>query len=366
MLSNLDLAGNSLEGEVPNWLSTFSELELLSLGNNNLTGPIPPELGNLRKLFSFYLGGNQLTGEIPSEFAELKLMQYFSLGNNRLSGTIPGWLADLPNLESISLNDNELTGKIPSRLGSISGLLWLHLANNNLTGTIPDSLSNLTQLSWIEVGGTNQLTGCIPSALRQIDNNDFDRTGLNFCEPGETNFVYELDTFYVATIKTNRGDIVLDLFNDIAQVYVENFVNLAVSGFYEYSPFHRVVPDFVIQGGINPDGKTVSQFDDVFHPDMTHDSAGVLSMANAGLNTNTSQFFITLEASPRLDPYANGRLKPCHIRGTSCHAVFGRVTSGMDVVLSIKEGDMIQSIEIRRSNCRVVLNDPLVEKCFEF
>ena len=84
----------------------------------------------------------------------------------------------------------------------------------------------------------------------------------------------------------------VDLYNDIASVYVENFVNLANDGFYTNSHWHRVIPGFVIQNGINVDGKQVDQFADVFHPDMKHDSVGILSMANAGLNTNTSQFFI--------------------------------------------------------------------------
>ncbi len=158
---------------------------------------------------------------------------------------------------------------------------------------------------------------------------------------------YDPDAEYSVTFRTNKGDIEADLYNDIAGVYVENFFNLAESGFYTNSPWHRVIEGFVIQGGTNADGKQVDELDDVFHPDMKHDSAGILSMANAGINTNTSQFFITHDATPHLDPYVDGKLKPCEVRGTSCHAVFGKVTSGMDVVLSIKQGDLIESVEIR-------------------
>ena len=81
---------------------------------------------------------------------------------------------------------------------------------------------------------------------------------------------------------------------------------------------------------------------------MKHDSVGILSMANAGLNTNTSQFFITLSATPHLDPYVDGQLKPCEVFGTSCHAVFGKVTSGMDVVLAIQQGDVMESVDIHK------------------
>ena len=141
----------------------------------------------------------------------------------------------------------------------------------------------------------------------------------------------------------------VDLYNDIASVYVENFVNLANDGFYTNSQWHRVIPGFVIQNGINVDGKQVDQFADVFHPDMKHDSVGILSMANAGLNTNTSQFFITLSATPHLDPYVDGQLKPCEVFGTSCHAVFGKVTSGMDVVLAIQQGDVMESVDVHKN-----------------
>ena len=160
---------------------------------------------------------------------------------------------------------------------------------------------------------------------------------------------YDPNASYSVTIKTNKGEIKADLYNDIAGVYVENFVNLANRGFYTDSPWHRVIPGFVIQGGTSAEGEQVPQFEDVFHPDMKHDSAGILSMANAGFNTNTSQFFITHDATPHLDPYVDGEMKPCSVRGTSCHAVFGKVTSGMDVVLSIEQGDVMESVNIHKN-----------------
>ncbi len=162
----------------------------------------------------------------------------------------------------------------------------------------------------------------------------------------EASSSYDPNASYSVTIKTNKGDIEADLYNDIAGIYVENFVNLANSGFYDGSPWHRVIPGFVIQGGQNKDGQMADEFDDEFHPDMKHDDAGILSMANRGFNTNTSQFFVTHAETPHLDPYVDGQMKPCNVPGTSCHAVFGKVTSGMDVVLSIVQGDEMETVEV--------------------
>ena len=168
-------------------------------------------------------------------------------------------------------------------------------------------------------------------------------------DSGGSSSSYDPNASYSVTIETNKGTIKADLYNDIAGVYVENFVNLANDGFYTNSKWHRVIPGFVIQGGINADGKQIDQFEDVFHPKMVHDSAGILSMANAGFNTNTSQFFITHDATPHLDPYVNGEMKPCSVRGTSCHAVFGKVTEGLDIVLSIEQGDVMESVKIHKN-----------------
>lgn len=152
---------------------------------------------------------------------------------------------------------------------------------------------------------------------------------------------------YTATITTDKGVIEVDLYNDIANIYVKNFVDLAQSGFYDGAEWHRVIPGFVIQTGINAGGLQAAEFDDVFHPDMKHNDAGILSMANRGLNTNTSQFFITHGPTPHLDPYENGQPKPCATQGVSCHAVFGKVTSGIEAVFNTRQGDVIESITIQ-------------------
>ena len=146
---------------------------------------------------------------------------------------------------------------------------------------------------------------------------------------------------YTATFKTERGDFTVELFDDEAPLTVENFVNLARIGFYDGSTFHRVIGGFMAQGGIGADGQGPGyRFKDEFSPNLRHDGPGILSMANAGPNTNGSQFFVTFEATPHLD---------------DLHSVFGKVTDGMDVVNSIstrdpdtaaEPGDAIHTIEI--------------------
>jgi peptidyl-prolyl cis-trans isomerase B (cyclophilin B) len=129
-----------------------------------------------------------------------------------------------------------------------------------------------------------------------------------------------------ATIHTNLGAIEVELFDEDAPKTVSNFTDLARKGFYDGVVFHRVIPDFMIQGG-DPTGTGMGgpgyQFEDEFNEH--HVVRGALAMANAGPNTNGSQFFIvTAEATPWLD----GK-----------HTVFGRVTSGMDVVDRISAAD---------------------------
>jgi cyclophilin family peptidyl-prolyl cis-trans isomerase len=127
----------------------------------------------------------------------------------------------------------------------------------------------------------------------------------------------------MATIETTKGTIKLELFSDKAPKTVANFTKLAKQGFYNGIIFHRVIPKFMIQTG-DPTGTGRGgpgyTFEDEFHPDLKHESSGILSMANAGPNTNGSQFFITLAPTPWL----NGK-----------HSVFGKVVEGRDVVEAI-------------------------------
>jgi len=151
-----------------------------------------------------------------------------------------------------------------------------------------------------------------------------------------------------AKIKTNKGDILIKLEHEKAPGTVANFIALAEGNhpevadahkdkkYYDGLTFHRVIDNFMIQGG-DPTGTGAGgpgyKFDDEIHPDLKHNSAGILSMANAGPGTNGSQFFITHEATPWLD----GK-----------HTVFGKVIEGQDIVNNIAQGDKIESVEIVR------------------
>lgn len=151
---------------------------------------------------------------------------------------------------------------------------------------------------------------------------------------------------YTATFTTDKGDIVVNLHTDKTPRTVNNFVFLARQGFYDGTMFHRVIKDFMAQGG-DPTGSGRGgpgyRFDDEFHPSLRHDKPGVLSMANAGANTNGSQFFLTHVPTPWLD----GK-----------HSVFGQVVEGLDVLLSIPPRDpqwvdapaiRLQKVTIRES-----------------
>jgi cyclophilin family peptidyl-prolyl cis-trans isomerase len=149
---------------------------------------------------------------------------------------------------------------------------------------------------------------------------------------------------YTAMFKTEKGNFEVELYADKAPKTVNNFVFLSRDGFYDGVTFHRVIKDFMAQGG-DPTGTGTGgpgyKFADEFHPDLKHSKPGILSMANAGRNTNGSQFFITFAPTPHLD----GK-----------HSVFGQVVKGMEVVRSIPErdpgrarepGTKILTIEIR-------------------
>lgn len=145
-------------------------------------------------------------------------------------------------------------------------------------------------------------------------------------EKAEKKTMTEADDHPLATMETSMGTIVVALFPDAAPKAVENFIGLAEKGYYEGVIFHRVIGDFMIQGGdptgTGMGGKSIWElpFEDEFDPKYRFDSAGILAMANAGPKTNGSQFFITLAETPWL----NDR-----------HTIFGKVVEGMDVVEAI-------------------------------
>jgi len=139
-----------------------------------------------------------------------------------------------------------------------------------------------------------------------------------------------------AYIHTNKGTIKLNLFNDLAPITVANFINLSNRGYYDNLIFHRVINDFMIQGGCplgTGTGGPGYNFSDEFHPSLKHNRPGILSMANAGPGTNGSQFFITHVETPWLD---------------NNHTVFGAAINNesLKIINDIVQGDTIQSIEI--------------------
>ena len=142
---------------------------------------------------------------------------------------------------------------------------------------------------------------------------------------------------YTASMDTSKGRIEIDLFTKDAPKTVNNFVFLAREGFYDGVTFHRVISNFMIQGG-DPTGSGRGgpgyKFEDETRNNPNKHGTGSLSMANSGPNTNGSQFFITHGPQPHLD----GK-----------HTVFGKVTSGMDVVNAIRQGDVITSVTITES-----------------
>ncbi len=132
---------------------------------------------------------------------------------------------------------------------------------------------------------------------------------------------------YTARMETDKGTMVIELFADKTPVTVNNFVFLAREGYYDGVIFHRVIPNFMAQGG-DPTGTGRGgpgyQFKDEFHPSLKHNKQGILSMANAGPGTNGSQFFITHLPTPHLD---------------NRHSVFGQIVEGLDVLMSIPPRD---------------------------
>ena len=136
---------------------------------------------------------------------------------------------------------------------------------------------------------------------------------------------------YSAVFSTDKGDFKVELFSDKVPNTVNNFVFLARQGFYDGTIFHRVIDNFMVQGG-DPTGTGTGgpgyRFADEFHPSLRHSKRGILSMANAGPNTNGSQFFITHVETPWLD---------------NKHAVFGQLVEGEDVFMSIPARDPSQT-----------------------
>jgi peptidyl-prolyl cis-trans isomerase B (cyclophilin B) len=184
-------------------------------------------------------------------------------------------------------------------------------------------------------GSDNGENGATPEGGAVSKVAQCERTGeKSFAGPPE--MIIDQSKTYIAHMSTEKGDITIELAAQDAPITVNNFVFLSCKGFYDGLTFHRVVLEpepFVIQGG-DPLGSGAGgpgyEFADEISPNLKH-VEGAISMANAGPNTNGSQFFITLAPQPRLDGH---------------YSVFGHVTEGMDVVRAIRQGDKIRRVDI--------------------
>lgn len=201
---------------------------------------------------------------------------------------------------------------------AVMGLLGFLVWSNNDASTTPTSpVSNTTPVVPETNGMENAPSGNTNPSEAVVNNLE-----ENMQQAGKPEMVIDENKKYSAVIKTNKGDISLDLFASESPITVNNFVSLAESGFYDGTIFHRVIEDFMIQGG-DPTGTGTGgpgySFEDEFNDVKL--VSGSLAMANSGPDTNGSQFFIVTAAST---PWLDGK-----------HTNFGKVTAGMDVVEAI-------------------------------
>ena len=180
-LETLILFENELIGEIPPSLGDLSNLSLLVLAKNRLSGEIPPELAQLSKLQGLFLHENLLEGTIPSDFAALSNLAQLRLDGNQLNGEIPPELARLTNLQLLNLKENHLSGVIPPELGALLKLKTLDLNANQFSGEIPAELGELPYLEVLLIAGNDELAGCIPDSLRDVRDNDLSYLELPFC-----------------------------------------------------------------------------------------------------------------------------------------------------------------------------------------
>lgn len=167
LLQEIELAGNSLHGEIPVSIGSHVNLFQLHLEENFLSGPIPPSISNLVNLTYLNLSNNVLNGSIPPDISRLKKLERLYLPNNLLSGEIPVALGELPHIGLLDISGNLLSGSIPESFSNLTQLRILMLNNNRLSGMIPPSLGNCMNLENLDLS-YNQLTGRIPSDVAAL------------------------------------------------------------------------------------------------------------------------------------------------------------------------------------------------------
>ena len=169
---------------------------------------------------------------------------------------------------------------------------------------------------------------------------------------------------YQVLIETDRGDVRLDLFNHLAPVTVENFVNLVKAGYYDGLTFHTVEPESAVFGGsvVDAFGGTAGYYiPSEFSAEALHDSAGTISMVSKVVNGGSSEFVIALEPKPDWDAYVGGELKDCSDPSEICYTVFGRVIDGLDVVMGFEQIDRLSSGATPHRIMRATVEDGIKE-----
>ena len=166
---------------------------------------------------------------------------------------------------------------------------------------------------------------------------------------------------YQVLLETERGDVTIDLYNHLAPITVENFMNLANAGYYDGMAFHTVERGSAVFSGSKIDGfggVAGYYIPSEFHPDARHDAAGTISMVAKMENGASSEFVISLEPKPEWDAYVGGEQKDCADPMEVCYAVFGRVIEGLDVLMGFEEIDRLsQSVEPHRILKMTVLDE---------
>jgi cyclophilin family peptidyl-prolyl cis-trans isomerase len=230
-------------------------------------------------------------------------------------GQFENWLVD--NAASLGLDVDQFTEDLTSdEIVAIAQEAWEYGQQIGVPGTPFVAINNIPYQ-----GGMDY-----ESFVRIIDANKLTDRQYKQCPP----MVIDPDKEYIATIETEKGDIVIELFPDVAPLTVNSFVFLARDGWFDDVPFHRVIPGFMAQGG-DPSGSGMGgpgyAFKNETDPDLVFDRAGLVAMANAGPDTNGSQFFITYAPAHNLD---------------GGYTIFGEVIEGMDVVEALTPRDPAQ------------------------
>ncbi|CAO2145992.1 unnamed protein product [Urochloa humidicola] len=169
-LPNLIVLGldyNQFTGYLPQWLGDQKTLQVLSLTNNNFTGFIPSSLSNLSNLIELYLDSNQLIGNIPSSFGNFQFLRVITTSSNNLHGSLPKEIFRIPTIQQVEFAFNNLSGELPTEVGNAKQLMFFHLSSNNMSGDIPNTLGNCENLQEV-VLDQNNFGGGIPSSLGKL------------------------------------------------------------------------------------------------------------------------------------------------------------------------------------------------------